>query len=599
MTRMPPAVMKMPTNNTDHTQINDKAKRLMEGIGVWGAYYRANPHRFCVEYLGLMLYPFQQILLVIMNIMSHFMYIAARGQGKSYLTAIFCCVRCILYPGTLIAIASKTRGQAQNVLKKITDILMIQSPNLCREIKDYKMNQTESYIEFHNGSKIFIVTAGESGRSVRAHIIIVDEFRLVDKEIITAILKKFRADRRHPGFLNLPKYKKYPRESNKEMYLSSAWYQSHWSYEKAQTFFRQMTVNALPYFVCGLPYQVSIQTGLLDPQQVYEDMSEGDFDEISWMMEMEALFYSDTEGSLFTHEDVNANRNLSTVYYPPEMISNLQAFKLPKIPELLPHERRILSADIALLASRRHENDAASIWINRALPNSRGKLTANFVYTENHEGLHTSDLALRIRKLFDQFHCTDIALDVRGVGVGIYDALCRDIYDPTTGETYQALSCCNDAAYAARCNDPTAPKVIWAIQASSQFNNDMYLALRDGFKQHRINLLMTYEDFNEEMSKNKAFVMLDGIEKEILRSPFRDTDLLVNEAVNLQCEAKGTVLKVSERSGMRKDRVSSVGYNYHVMLQIDRKQRTSADSLDWRSLMSFRPPQMTKQQRRW
>lgn len=72
----------MPTNNTDHTQINDKAKRLMEGIGVWGAYYRANPHRFCVEYLGLMLYPFQQILLVIMNIMSHFMYIAARGQHK-------------------------------------------------------------------------------------------------------------------------------------------------------------------------------------------------------------------------------------------------------------------------------------------------------------------------------------------------------------------------------------------------------------------------------------------------------------------------------------------------------------------------------------
>lgn len=65
---------------TQNDQINDKAERIMDGIGAWGSYYRANPHRFCQEYLGLTLYPFQQILLVMMNIMSHFMYIAARGQ---------------------------------------------------------------------------------------------------------------------------------------------------------------------------------------------------------------------------------------------------------------------------------------------------------------------------------------------------------------------------------------------------------------------------------------------------------------------------------------------------------------------------------------
>ncbi len=32
--------------------------------------------------------------------------------GKTFLSAIYCVVRCILYPGTKICIASGTRGQA-------------------------------------------------------------------------------------------------------------------------------------------------------------------------------------------------------------------------------------------------------------------------------------------------------------------------------------------------------------------------------------------------------------------------------------------------------------------------------------------------------
>lgn len=588
------------TKKTEQEIINDKANRVMDGVGLWCSYFRANPHRLCSEYLGINLYRFQQMLLVMMNFMSHFMYIAARGQGKSYLTAIFCCVRCILYPGTHIAIASKVRSQANNVLSKITDILMPQSPNLRREILDYKSNQSETSITFRNNSKIFVVTASDSARSGRAHIIVVDEFRLVDEQIIKTILKKFLGPRRHPRFLDLPEYKhnKQLREPNKELYLSSAWYQSHWSYKKAQVFFDQMVRKGLPYFICGMPYQVSIQTELLDAQQVREEMSEGDFNEISWMMEMEALFYPDTEGSLFTHEDITANMKLTDAYYPPSVTRVFPAIKLPRIPELAANERRILSADIALLASKKHENDAASLWINNAIPNAQGKYIANMVYSENHEGMHTSDLALRIRQLYEQYRCTDIALDVRGVGVGIYDALCREMYDPNTCTTYPALSCCNNTAYAERCQDTSAPKVIWAIEATSQFNNDMYLALREGFKQRRINLLISSDEYRDRMADNKAFLALEANERETIMMPYRDTDLLMNEIINLQCEAKGTVLRVSEKSGMRKDRVSSVGYNYYVMQQIERKFRIASESFDWGSLVSFRAPEI-KHSRRW
>lgn len=519
-------------------------------------------------------------------------------QGKTFLTAVYCCVRCILYPGTFIVLTSKTRSQAVNVLKKITDILMPNSGNLRMEVEEWQMNQSKAFMSFRNGSRIEVVTAGEGGRGARAHIIIVDEFRLVDLEIIDAIIKRFLGPERSPGFLNKPEYKNYPKDRNKEMYLSSAWYQSHWSYKKAKAFFNKMVKDAEPYFVCALPYQVSIQAGLLNAAQVAEQMSDDDFNDVLWMMEMEALFYEDTEGALFTFDDLTSNRRLRTTWYPPEIVASFPALKRPRPPELAKNERRILSADIALLASRHHENDAASIWLNSALPNSQGKYVANMVYSENHEGLHTSDLALRIRKLYEQYHCTDIVLDVRGVGIGVYDALCRDIYDPSTGITYPPLSCCNDPLFAERCTDLSAPKVIWAVQASAQFNNDMYLALREGFKQHRINLLIDSIDFKEQMGDNKAYTSMETNDQMTIKMPYIDTDLLVNEIINLRCEVRGTVMKVTERPGMRKDRVSSVGYNYYVMQQIERKFRTAAESFDWNNFVSFRAPERTHR-RRW
>ena len=75
-----------------------KSEKLMQGIGLWTSFYRLFPHLFCKDHLGIMLKPFQIVLIYVMNISQHFIYIASRGQGKTFLTAIFCCVRCILYP---------------------------------------------------------------------------------------------------------------------------------------------------------------------------------------------------------------------------------------------------------------------------------------------------------------------------------------------------------------------------------------------------------------------------------------------------------------------------------------------------------------------
>jgi len=100
----------------------------MNGAAVWCSYYRANPQRFAHDYLHLNPHLFQKILLIMMNLCTTTVFIGSRGIGKTFLSAVFCVIRAILYPGTKIVIASGTRGQAINVLEKIMLELKPNSP---------------------------------------------------------------------------------------------------------------------------------------------------------------------------------------------------------------------------------------------------------------------------------------------------------------------------------------------------------------------------------------------------------------------------------------------------------------------------------------
>ena len=550
---------------------NEKSQRIMEGVAYWANFYRYNPQRFVKDYLHVNLKLFQKILLYAMMHNNYFMYIAARGQGKTWLIALFCVVRCILFPHTKICIASATRPQANEVLSKITDDFMKNytwgSVNLRNEISYSTVGTNKAVIEFKNGSWIKVVTAADSGRGNRANILIVDEFRMVDKDTIDTVLKRFLTAPRQPAYLNNPEYA-HLIERNKEIYMSSAWYKSHWSYEKARAYVAALLDDTKKYFICGLPYQISILEGLLSREQIEDEMSESDFDETKFCMEMETLWFGSTEGAFFSFDDISNRRRLQTAIYPPKFgIYN----KDLKIPNLVNNERRILSVDIALMASKKNNNDASSIVINSAIPTSNDNYISNIIYMENHEGLNTDELALIIRRLFKWYKCTDLVIDTNGVGLGVFDALIQDIIDPETGELYPAISCCNDKIMAERCKVNNAPKVIWSIKATGSFNNEICILLRSGFKKGKINLLVPESDAERVLKERiKGFNRMQDFEKVEYRLPYAQTTLLVYELINLEHEVKGTNIKVIEKSGMRKDRYSSLAYNYWVQCQLER-----------------------------
>lgn len=578
--------------------IQTRRERVIEGMAVWGSYYRENIDEFVTRYLELdFLKWFQLALLVMMNRSRTFLWIAARGMGKSFLTAIFAVVRCILYPGTQVVITSGTRGQSINVLEKIQVILMPASPNLRNEIdlEKTKFSGQDAKVMFKNGSYIKVVTASDNARSNRANILIVDEFRMVKKDTIDTVLKKFLTSRRMPAYRELSDKERkaeYAKEPNKSFFLSSAYFKDHWSYMKMLDTFKLMLDDTKADFVCGFPYQLSIQEGLLFPEDVESDMLESDFNEIKWSMEMEALWFGDEDGAFFDFNSISKNRRIKYPMLPDRYSSLLSTPQKVKIPPKQNGEKRVLSADIALMSSKKHNNDASAIFINQMLLTKAGRYTSNIVYSETSEGLHTEDQALVIRKLYDEFACDYIALDCTGLGLGVYDALVRDMVDPDTGEIYPALSCCNNPEMAERCTAKGADKVIWAIKGSPALNSECAVLLREGFRSGKIRLLITEYDGEPALAEIKGYGSLSQNEKLKLQMPYVHTTLLIDELVKLQHEESGGRVRVYERTGMRKDRYSSLSYNYYVATQLESKLSRHRE-LDYSNdAFIFKPPKL-------
>lgn len=272
----------------------DRYQSIMEGAATWGAYYRHNPDKFAEEYLHLKLKLFQKILLIMMFWCTIFVLIACRGLGKTYLSSIYCVTRSVLYPGTRICIASGTRGQAINVLEKIIHELKPRSPELCAEIdeKQSKINGTNAQIVFKNTSVIKVVTASDSSRGNRCNVLLLDEYRLISKDTIDTVLRKFLTLRRMPRYDELTedeRKEEYAKEKNLTLYLSSAFFKDHWSFTKCIDTFKAMIDDRRKQFVCGFPYQLSIEEGLLDPESVADEMTESDFSEVKWSMNISVL----------------------------------------------------------------------------------------------------------------------------------------------------------------------------------------------------------------------------------------------------------------------------------------------------------------------
>ena len=542
----------------------NKRERLDEGIKIWTSFYRQNIHRFAIDYLGIQLKPFQVVLLYMIERNLKSCLITSRGLGKSWLIALYCCCRAILYPGQKIIVSCETKEQSRNLIReKIVNELMNMSPNLKKEInpREIKIGTNESYVKFKNGSTITAINASENTRGKRAHILVVDEYVQIKNgfDTLTKILQPFLQVVRQPKYLQNPKYA-HLQEENKQIYASSAWYADHWSYDLYKDYVEKMLIGESS-FVCNLPYNVALKYGLMTQKRLDEIMNDPNLSEEAFLMEYSAMFYDLGEGAYIKPSDIINNRTVVKPWYPPTDIEYIAEKGKRNISwkedRTSKQELRVLGCDIAL--AQGDKNDNTVIHYSVSIPKG-DKYITEVKYSEAINGGTAKAIALRLKQLYFDGDCDYIVMDIAGLGLAVLDALGEYTFDTERDIKYPPMCCFNKEDKKERCGYREAIPCIYGIVANEEINNAIAVTLKASLNNHTLKFLVNEFEGEDWLNENKNFQILEASEKVRLMYPYVQTTLTQMEIIKLQTEITRKGIKLVEFGSNRKDRYSALAY---------------------------------------
>lgn len=542
--------------------------KFREKVKLWASFYRENPHRFAEDYLGVKLKLFQKILVYLCFKYPFFTFLASRGLGKSWLIALIAIIKCILYPGSIVVIASGTKGQAEKiVINKIKMDLWEKHPNIRKEISEISVSQRKTGCTFYNGSQIITVTANDNARGERANLIIVDEHRLIKKDIYEKVIEPFATYLRQPGFMSNPKYQDYEDVPNQIIFMSSAYYKSHWIYTDAEDCIKSMIESDGTRFVTAIPYQLGIKEKIINKQYIQNIMKKSDFDPATFGMEYKCQFFGEASGAFLKLIDFDKNRKLYKAYIPRptyQISEDIEKYGKPR-PKHFPKqddELRLISVDVSMVPGKKNDNTIMTFI--RLLPTKNGgyyiKHISNSIAMH---GLHSDIQAMRIKRYFYDFEADYVVMDTNGNGISIFDSLAKVSYDDETGQEYPAFGCFNKEEYEDRVLDDDPNNVIFSITPNVDINHNAAWKVKGDLEKGRIQLLVDINAALSQMYKNLDSVISIDEEAEQLQ-PFVSTTMMINETISLEKKVvQERFTKLVESGAARKDRYSSLSYGIY------------------------------------
>lgn len=579
--------------STHYLHKRENVARLLE----WITYYRRNPSRFVEHYFGIVLHLYQHIILYLMEFCPSFCIVAARSAAKSFLIAVFACKEAVLRPGARIVVASATKKQARLIVsEKIKKELLPKSPLLAAEIDSFKDNQNEIEVVFKNGSSIVVVAANENARGYRATVMIYEEFRMIAKNIIDSVLSPFLFVRQ-ADYLKFPEYSNMVEEP-KEVYISSAWYQSHWMWKLIQTMTKDMLVNHTSC-VIAMDYSIALKHKIKTRNFLIKERKK--LDPISWAIEYENQMIAENAKSFFSYDQLNRNRRLKRAFYPRRndevLLRQKNKYDIPK----QVGEIRILSCDIAMEGGNDTDNSIYSCI--RLLPESQEYKVMDtqgehleikrgyrrqVSYMEAVHGGETTKQAIRIKQLYTDFNADYCVLDGRNAGISVYDMLAKVLYDEERNIEYKPWKCMNDEKVASRIQIAGAEENVYIIKAQLETNSSIAESMRNALNSGMIDLLISNTEAVDEISTFfPEYATADVDTQLFFERPYLETVALINEMIDLEYErGEQTGLIKIVNNNNRKDRYTSVSYGNYFAQTLEHDMLSDSSEYEYTPLFN-------------
>lgn len=567
-----------------------------ERLKRWITFFRRNPHRFIEMYFGIKLHPFQILIIWILQRSNLAYIVASRAASKTWLIAVWSLTLAVLYPGIKVICCSKTLKQGGIIISEKLTSLRDEHPNVAREIKNITANANTYEAIFQCGSTIKVVPSSESARGNRCNYIIVEESRLVPKDVLEPIIKPFLFIR-HAPYMNNPKYSTDPllKEEGTISYITSAWYKVEYWYEYVTSCIRRMVNGDETANFMALDYLVTIYHNIKSEQMIKNEMA--DMDEATIQMEYFNIPSGSSGKSYF--KPTLFNRNLKRAFYP-QKDENYNSKKNPYELEKIDGELRFITVDVATRANK--ANDNSIIGCIRLIPILGKGYERHLVYLESHKGRDVGVQARRIKEIYYDFEADYICLDIQNAGIGVFNSLTEPTLCEDRGVTYPALGVVDETfdfvkedvreeLRKGHTRSINPLPVIFPISASQELNSQIANSFRMSLQHKLWNFLIGDGDAEEFLIKTNKEFTKDANDSDAFAfflNPYVQTGLFIGECINLDMVLVGGKVKLTEKPGCYKDRYSAISYVNWVISHFDQELLKENDNSDeWETLAAL------------
>ena len=582
-----------PKNMVRSGQIEGERK---ERLKRWITFFRRNPHRFIEMYFGIKLYPFQILMIWILQRSSLAYIVASRAASKTWIIAVWSLTLSVLYPGIKVICCSKTLKQGGIIISEKLTSLRDVHPNVAREIRSITSNANVYEAIFQCGSSIKVVPSSESSRGNRANYIIIEESRLVPKDVLEPIIKPFLFIR-NPPYRDKAEYRNDERlkEEGTISYITSAWYKIEYWYEYVKTCIRRMASGDETANFMALDYLITIYHNIKSEQMIKNEMS--DMDEATIQMEYLNIPSGASGKSYF--KPALFHRNLKRAFYP-QKEETYNKKKNPYELEKVDGELRFVTVDVSTRANK--ANDNSIIGCIRAIPKLGIGYERNLVYMESHRGRDVGVQANRVKEVFFDFGADYMCLDLQQAGIGVFNSLTEPTIYEERGITHPALGVVDELfdyikqetreelrSVHTRSLNPLP--VIFPISASQELNSQIATSFRMSLQKKLWNFLIADGDAEEFLIKTNPEFTKDTNDSDAFAfflNPYVQTGLFIGECINLDMSLVGGKIKLTEKAGCYKDRYSAISYANWIISHFDQELLKENDnSNDWDALMEM------------
>lgn len=540
----------------DSTYSNDPINEVSIDYEAWTeffSYYRYYIDEFAIDILGVDLFPFQRVILRAMGRGQFSVLIACRGIGKSWIVALFYICVSILYPNVKCGIASGNSQQARNVIIQKIKGELSKNETIAREINfPIRTGADDCYCEFKNGSEIRAITlaqdrGGDSARSWRFNYLLVDEARLVKDDIIETILIPMTKTKRQ----NALKWKQ--NEKGKVIFISSAYLKTSGLYKRFKYHFEQMVSGNQNYVAMCFPYQVGIQAGLFDADDIEQERAKPTMTSDKFAYEYEGVFVGSSGESYYPYE----------LTMPCRILEHCELEQPKKSDSIY-----LITHDVAVSTAKNSDNACTHVIKLKLRPN--GTYTKSAVYIKVVNGLPLEKQRDYLRELIHlKFpNCKKLVIDERGAGNGLprmfYESW--EYTDPKTKVTVEYPPLIKDNDEEGFLLDNAIP-MIRAINATNDFNTTYYPYMKSCFEDRTLQLLVASDEVDALYKSGEITPeeYAQYIEHDTLQSELSNIKQEYSESGNLQYNR---IVKTKKR-----DRATSLFYGLSVISEWELENR--------------------------